>query len=246
MNHDTRSSREEATGTPKVRQIGTVPSIILIDGASIIVIALNVWLGLWLRNLLGLDEIVECHVPQDKETIRRADIVGIEVINRLCGPCSEFTLAEHWYASTGLEDLLGVLDSTVTKDRLYRMMDRLLAAEESIEQDLKTRLGTLFQLDYDLLLYDLTSTYYEGLAEENDLAQRGYSRDHRSNCKQIVLALVVTRDGFPLAHRTLAGNTQDLQTVEIIVTEIEQRFGKTHRIWVMDRGTVSKESLAFL
>jgi len=139
-----------------------------------------------------------------------------------------------------------VLDSTVTKDRLYRMMDRLLAAEESIEQDLKTRLGTLFQLDYDLLLYDLTSTYYEGLAEENDLAQRGYSRDHRSNCKQIVLALVVTRDGFPLAHRTLAGNTQDLQTVEIIVTEIEQRFGKTHRIWVMDRGTVSKESLAFL
>ena len=132
----------------------------------------------------------------------------------LCAPCSEFALAEHWYRSTGLEDLLGVPDSAVTKDRLYRTLDRLLAAQEAIENDLKKQLGKLFQLDYDLLLYDLTSTYFEGLAEENDLAQRGYSRDHRSDCKQVVLALVVTREGFPLAHLTLAGNTQDLQTVE--------------------------------
>ena len=136
-------------------------------------------------------------------------------------PCSEFALAEHWYASTGLEDLLGVPDGAVTKDRLYRTLDQLLGAQGAIENDLKERLGTLFQLDYDLLLYDLTSTYFEGLAEENDLAQRGYSRDHRSDCKQIVLALVVTREGFPLAHRTFAGNTQDLQTVQTIVTEIE-------------------------
>ena len=96
------------------------------------------------------------------------------------------------------------------------------------------------------MLYDLTSTYFEGLAEDNELARRGYSRDHRGDCKQVVLALVVTRDGFPLAHRTLAGNTQDLQTVETIVTEVEQRFGKTKRVWVMDRGMISKESLAFL
>src|SRR5271169_6541989 len=206
----------------------------------------DVWLALWLWQYLKLDEILDRHVPHGQETIRPADIVAIEVINRLCGPCSEFALAEHWYGSTGLEDLLGVPDSAVTKDRLYRTLDRLLAAQDSIEQDLKARLGTLFQLDYDLLLYDLTSTYFEGLAVENDLASRGYSRDHRSDCKQIVLALVVTRDGFPLAHRTLAGNTQDLQTVETIVTEVEQQFGKTQRIWVMDRGMVSKESLAFL
>src|SRR5208337_4734299 len=114
---------------------------------------------------------------------------------------------------------------------------------ESIEQDLKARLGTLFQPDYDLLLYDLTSTYFEGLAEENDLAQRGYSRDHRSDCKQIVLALVVTREGFPLAHFTLAGNTQDLQTVQRIVGAVEQRFGRSQRVWVMDRGMISKETL---
>jgi Transposase DDE domain len=206
----------------------------------------DVWLALWLWKFLGLDEIVDRYLPQGKETVRPADIVAIEVINRLCGPCSEFALAEHWYASTGLEELLGVPDSAVTKDRLYRTLDRLLAAQTAIEQDLKDRLGTLFQLDYDLLLYDLTSTYFEGLAAENDLARRGYSRDHRSDCKQVVLALVVTRDGFPLAHRTLAGNTQDLQTVETIVTEVEQCFGKTQRIWVVDRGMVSQESLAFL
>lgn len=206
----------------------------------------DVWLALWLWRFLGLDEIVDRHVPQGKETVRPADIVAIEVVNRLCGPCSEFALAEHWYASTGLEDLLGVPDSTVTKDRFYHTLDRLLVAQESIEQELKARLGTLFQLDYDLLLYDLTSTYFEGLAAENDLACRGYSRDHRRDCKQVILALVVTRDGFPLAHRTLAGNTQDLQTVETIVTEVELQFGKCKRIWVVDRGMVSKESLAFL
>ncbi len=206
----------------------------------------DVWLALWLWKFLHLDEIVDRHVPQGKETIRPADIVAIEVINRLCGPCSEFALAEHWYASTALEDLLGVPDSSVTKDRLYRTLDRLLQAQELIENDLKDRLGTLFQLDYDLLLYDLTSTFFEGLAEENDLARRGYSRDHRSDCKQIVLALIVTREGFPLAHLTLAGNTQDVQTVKTIVEMVETRFGRSQRIWVMDRGMISKDTLKLL
>jgi transposase len=206
----------------------------------------DIWLGLWLWKFLHLDEIVDRHVPQGMETVRPADIVAIEVINRLCAPCSEFALAEHWYRSTGLEDLLGVPDSAVTKDRLYRTLDRLLKAQEAIEDDLKNQLGKLFQLDYDLLLYDLTSTYFEGLAEENELARRGHSRDHRRDCKQIVLALIVTRDGFPLAHLTLAGNTQDLQTVETIVKTIEARFGKTQRVWVMDRGMISAESLKFL
>jgi transposase len=206
----------------------------------------DVWLGLWLWKFLHLDEIIDRHVPQGKETIRPADIVAIEVVNRLCGPCSEFALAEHWYASTALEDLLGVPDSAVTKDRLYRTLDRLLGAQASIENDLKDRLGTLFQLDYDLLLYDLTSTYFEGLAEENDLARRGHSRDHRRDCKQIVLALIVTREGFPLAHMTFAGNTQDLQTVETIVEMVEARFGRSQRIWVMDRGMISKDTLKLL
>lgn len=206
----------------------------------------DVWLGRWLWQLLELDRIIARHVPQDKETIAPADIVAIEVINRLCQPCSEFALAEHWYASTGLEDLLGVPDSAVTKDRLYRTLDQLRAGQERIENDLKERLGTLFELDYDLLLYDLTSTYFEGLAEENDLARRGYSRDHRSDCVQVIIALVVTREGFPLAHYTWPGNTRDLQTVERIVNAIEIRFGKTNRVWVMDRGMISDDALTFL
>jgi transposase len=206
----------------------------------------DIWLAHWLWQFLQLDQIIARHVPQGKETVAPADVIAIEVINRLCQPCSEFALAEHWYASTGLEDLLGVPDALVTKDRLYHTLDQLRAAKENIENDLKQRFGVLFELDYELLLYDLTSTYFEGLAEANELALRGYSRDHRRDCKQVIVALVVTREGFPLAHYTWAGNTQDLKTVERLVSAIEARFGKSQRVWVMDRGMISDEALTFL
>jgi transposase len=206
----------------------------------------DVWLARWLWRYLQLDQIVDRHVPAGKHTVRPADVVAIEVINRLCAPCSEWALAEHWYAATGLEDLLGVADDALTKDRLYRTLDALLEGQEGIENDLKEHLGRLFDLDYELLLYDLTSTYFEGLAEANDLAARGYSRDHRSDCVQIVLALVVSREGFPLAHVALPGNTHDGDTVRTLVHEIERRFGKSRRVWVMDRGMISKRNVAFL
>jgi transposase len=206
----------------------------------------DIYLARWLWRYVQLDAIVDRHLPLGKHTVRPADIVAIEVINRLCAPCSEFALAEHWYASTGLEDLLGIADADITKDRLYRTLDGLRLAKVAIEQDLQQHLATLFDLDYELLLYDLTSTYFEGLADDNPLAQRGYSRDRRSDCKQIVIALVVTRDGFPLAHECLVGNTQDGQTVQTLVRSLEQRFGTCRRVWVMDRGMVSKENLAFL
>jgi hypothetical protein len=206
----------------------------------------DVYLARWLWRYLQLDDIVDRQLPIGKHTVRPADIVAIEVINRLCAPCSEFALAEHWYASTGLEDLLGIPDADITKDRLYRTLDGLRLAKEAIEKDTQQRLATLFDLAYELLLYDLTSTYFEGLAEDNPLAQRGYSRDRRSDCKQIVIALVVTRDGFPLAHECLVGNTQDGQTVQSLVRTLEQRFGKCRRVWVMDRGMISKKNLAFL
>jgi transposase len=206
----------------------------------------DVWLAHWLWQHLALDQIVARHVPLKQETVVPADIVAIEVINRLCQPCSEFALAEHWYASTGLEDLMGVPDAEVSKDRLYRTLDRLRAAQEAIEKDLKDRFGVLFGLEYDLLLYDLTSTYFEGLAENNDLARRGYSRDHRSDCVQVIVALIVTREGFPLAHYCWPGNTQDVQTVQRLVSAIEARFGRDNRVWVMDRGMISEDALAFL
>lgn len=206
----------------------------------------DIYLARWLWRYLKLDEIIDRHLPRGKHTERPADIVAIEVINRLCAPCSEFALAEHWYASTGLQDLLGIADEAITKDRLYRTLDGLRLIKEDIEHDLKEQLSNLFDLDYELLLYDLTSTYFEGLAEENSLAKRGYSRDHRPDCKQIVIALVVTRDGFPLAHECLVGNTKDGQTVQELVRKTEKRFGKCRRVWVMDRGMISKENLAFL
>src|SRR5271167_2715367 len=116
----------------------------------------DIWLARWLWHFLGLDAIVERHLPAGKHSVRPADIVAIEVINRLCAPCSEFALAEHWYASTGLEDLLGVPDDAITKDRLYRTLDPFPKGQTAIENDLKQRFEGLFQLDYDLLLYDLT------------------------------------------------------------------------------------------
>jgi transposase len=206
----------------------------------------DIWLARWLWNFLGLDAIVERHLPTGKRTVRPADIVAIEVINRLCAPCSEFALAEHWYGSSALEDLLGVPDSAVTKDRLYRTLDDLRQSQEGIENDLHKQYGVLFRVEYDLLLYDLTSSYFEGLAEENALARRGYSRDHRSDCQQIVIALVVSREGLPLAHYTLAGNTRDLETVERMVQAVERRFGRASGVWVMDRGMVSKDTVKFL
>jgi transposase len=210
----------------------------------------DVWLGLQLWKKLGLDEIVARHVPQGGETVPPAAMVAIEVISRLCvgngGETSEFALAEHGYRRTALEDLLGVPDEVVTKDRLYRTLDALLSGKEKIEQDLKERLGELFSLNFDLLLCDLTSSFFEGLAEDNDLAERGYSRDHRADCKQVVLALVVTPDGFPLYHEVFAGNTNDATAFPTIVETMEKRFGSARRVWVVDRGIASQANIAYL
>jgi transposase len=210
----------------------------------------DVWLGLQLWRMVGLDEIVARHLPTGRETVPPASMVAIEVISRLCvgqgGETSEFALAEQGYRRTALEDLLGVPDEAVTKDRLYRTLDSLLAAKEPIERDLKDSLGELFSLNYDLLLCDLTSSFFEGLAEENELAARGHSRDHRPDCKQVVLAMVVTQDGFPLYHEVFAGNRNDAVAFPQIVETMEGRFGTARRVWVLDRGIATEANLEFL
>jgi transposase len=155
-------------------------------------------------------------------------------------------LAEQGYRRTALEDLLGVPDDLVTKDRLYRTLDALLDAKEPIERDLKERLGELFSLQFDLLLCDLTSSFFEGLMEGSALAKRGYSRDHRPDCKQVVLALIVTPDGFPVYHEVFAGNMNDAVAFPGIVQTMESRFGRARRVWVLDRGIASQENLDFL
>jgi len=165
---------------------------------------------------------------------------------RLCEPSSELRLAEHLYERSPLGDLLGIPPDKVNDDRLYRALDRVLPHKLELEKYLKERLGELFSLEYDLLLYDVTSTYFEGDGASNGQARRGYSRDHRPDCKQVCIALVVSREGMPLGYEVFDGNRADVTTVEDIVSKIEKQYGAADRIWVMDRGMVSEENLEYL
>jgi transposase len=204
-----------------------------------------VWLGWILWRALKLEELCGALLASKRETVGWAEVVAILVIGRLCEPSSELHVAESWYRTTALEDLLGVSTEDIYYERLYRALDRLLPHKETIEKHLVKRLGELFELDYDLLLYDVTSTYFEGLADPA-IARRGYSRDHRPDCVQVNIALVVSREGMPLGHEIFAGNTTDVTTVRQIVEKMEDRFGKVNRVWVMDRGMVSAENIAWL
>jgi transposase len=206
----------------------------------------DVWLGWRLWQALRLDVLCEELLPRGREQVPWSVMAAVLVIARLCEPASELHLAEDWYRRTALEDLLGLPSERLNEDRLYRALDRLLPHKASIEQHLVKRLGELFDLSYDLLLYDVTSTYFEGLAERNPLAKRGHSRDHRPDCKQVCIALVVTREGVPLGYEVFAGNRTDVTTVEEIVETMEARYGIAERVWVMDRGMSSAENVAWL
>jgi transposase len=204
-----------------------------------------VWLGWLLWRALKLDELCEKLLLRGREAVPWGEVIAILVIGRLCEPSSELHVAEQWYRTTALEDLLGVPTEQVYDERLYRTLDRVLPHKEAIERHLVERLGELFDLDYDLLLYDVTSTYFEGAADPS-IARRGYSRDHRFDCVQVNIALVVTREGMPLGYEIFRGDTVDVSTVEQIVESMERRFGKARRVWVMDRGMVSAENIAWL
>jgi transposase len=204
------------------------------------------WLGLELMRYLGLDRFLLEHVVQGREEIPWAIMAEVLVLCRLCHPSSELHIAEHFYEQTALADLLGVALEKINEDRLYRALDQVLPQKEALEKHLKETVGSLFRLDYDLFLYDVTSTYFEGEAGLNPLAQRGYSRDHRGDCKQICIGLVVTRDGFPLGYEIFSGNQTDVTTVEEMVETMEGRYGKANRIWVMDRGMASEGNVEFL
>jgi len=206
----------------------------------------DVWLGWTLWRALRLDQVLERLVPTGREAVPWSTMAAVLVLARLCEPSSELHIAEDWYRRTALEDLLALPPPLINDDRLYRALDRLLPHKADLEQHLVARLGELFALDYDLLLYDVTSVYFEGLAARNPLAQRGHSRDHRPDCKQVCLALVVTREGMPVGYELFAGSRTDVTTVEEIVEKMETRFGTAQRIWVMDRGMTSADNLKWL
>ena len=204
-----------------------------------------VWLGWQLWHVLKFDELLTELLPAGREKIAWAQVAAILVIARLCEPSSEVHIAEDWYRRTALEDLIGVASDDVYDERLYRALDRLLPHKEMIEQHLVKRLGELFSIQYDLLLYDVTSTYFEGVGDP-EICKRGYSRDHRRDCVQVNIALVVTRDGIPLGYELFEGNRTDVSTVEQIVGTMEERYGKADRVWVMDRGMGSVDNLSWL
>ncbi len=204
------------------------------------------WLCLELIRQLHLDKFFSEYLPKGREQIPWATVALVLVICRLCHPSSELHIAEHFFEQTALADLLGIPLNRIDEDRLYRALDKILPHKEKLEKHLKESAGRLFNLDYDLFLYDVTSTYFEGEAAGNPLAKRGYSRDHRGDCKQVCIGLVVSRDGFPLGYEVFAGNRTDVTTVEGIVEVMESRYGKAKRIWAMDRGMGSSKNFDFL
>lgn len=204
------------------------------------------WLGRELLRQLELDAFLEPSLSRGREQIPWPLMAMVLVLGRLCDPSSELHLAEHFYEHSALADLLGVAAEKVNEDRLYRALDALLPHKSKLEMHLRQKLGELFALDYDLLLYDVTSTCFEGEAKANPLAQRGYSRDHRPDCKQVNLALVVSRSGMPVGYEVFAGNRHDSTTLQEIIEHIEKLHGRAQRIWVLDRGMVSEENVEFL
>jgi len=206
----------------------------------------NCWLGLELWKRLGLDHFFEEVLDQEPAEVPWSRIAAVLAVNRLCAPGSELAIEERWYPSTALDDLLGIAEGKINDTRLYRCLDRLLPQKSKLEQQLRQRYGELFQAEFDVLLYDLTSTYVEGAAAQNPLMQRGYSRDHRPDCKQVVIALIVNEEGFPLSYEVFDGDRAEVNTLEAVLRTVERKYGRARRVWVFDRGVVSEENLATL
>jgi transposase len=201
------------------------------------------YLGLELWKRLQLDRFFESTVDAHDADVPWSRIAAVLAINRLCAPGSELAIEERWYPATALDDLLGIEEGKINDTRLYRCLDRILPQKTKLEQHLKQRYGELFGAEFDVLLYDLTSTYVEGAAEKNPMMRRGYSRDHRPDCEQMVIALIVNSEGFPFSYETFDGNRADVSTMEAVLRMVERKYGKARRIWVMDRGIVSEENL---
>ena len=203
----------------------------------------NCWLGCELWHQLGLDEFWQQRLPEAREAVSWEKVLRLLVVNRLLDPGSEFRLHRQWFVDSAMDELLETDFAVAEKDRLYRCLDRVLKHKQDLFIWLKQKWADLFHADFEVLLYDLTSTYFEGEMEQNPKAKRGYSRDKRPDCLQLVIALVVTPDGFPLAYEVMNGNTSDRTTLRGFLKKIEETYGKARRVWVMDRGIPSEAML---
>lgn len=204
------------------------------------------WVGCRLWRQLGLDEFWREHLGAERGEVPWEKVLELLAVNRLLDPRSELFVHEKWFPQTAMDVLLDTDFAVAEKDRLYRALDHLVEHKEALEKHLAARWRDLFNASFDLVLYDLTSTYFEGSAGRIPKAQRGYSRDHRPDCKQLVVALVVTPEGFPLTYEVFSGNTADVTTLKTIVEQVESKHGAARRVWVFDRGITSEENLAWL
>jgi transposase len=204
----------------------------------------NCWLGCELWHQLGLDSFWQQRLPDGREAVSWEKVLQLLVVNRLIDPGSEWRVHRQWFLESAMDELLGVDFAVAEKDRLYRCLDRLLEHKQGLFVWLRQKWADLFHADFEVLLYDLTSTYFEGEMEENPKAKRGYSRDGRPDCLQVVIALVITTDGFPLAYEVMDGNTSDRATLRGFLDKIESTYGKAKRMWVMDRGIPTEATLA--
>jgi transposase len=204
------------------------------------------WIGTKLWEALDLGAFWEKSLAGEGGDVAWAKVIELLTVNRLLDPRSELYVHEKWYRQTAMGFLLGEGDAVAGKDRLYRALDRIVPHKDDLEKHLRDKWVHLFNVSYEVLLYDLTSTYFEGTAKAIPKAKRGYSRDHRSDCKQVVIALIVTTDGFPLTYEILDGNRRDVTTLDEMLQSVENKFGKANRIWVLDRGIVSEENLRIL
>src|SRR6202049_793417 len=196
----------------------------------------NCWLGCELWRQLQMDRFWTEKLPQGRESVAWVQVLELLVVNRLINPGSEFRVHRQWFDQSAMDVLLGQDFAVAEKDRLYRCLDRVLAHKQELFVHLQKRWKDLFEAEFDLLLYDLTSTYVEGEAEQNPKAKYGYSRDGKPNCKQVVIALVITPSGLPMAYEGMAGNTADKSTLRGFLDCIETMYGKARRVWLMDRG----------
>lgn len=201
------------------------------------------WAGCKLWEELGLEGFWQEALGEQRGEVPWAKVVELLVVNRLCDPRSELYIHEKWFAQTAMDLLLDCDAAVAEKDRLYRALDRMVKHKPALERHLAQRWRDLFGASFDVLLYDLTSTYFEGEAEGVDKAARGYSRDHRPDCAQLVIALVVTPEGFPLSYEVFEGNRADVSTLEAMLEQVEAKHGLARRIWIFDRGIVSESNL---
>ena len=204
----------------------------------------NCWLGCELWRQLELDWFWAEKLPKGREAVAWSQVLELLVVNRLIDPGSEFRVHRQWFDQSAMDVLLGQDFAVAEKDRLYRCLDRVLEHKQDLFVHLQQRWKDLFAAEFDLLLYDLTSTYVEGAAEQNPKAKYGYSRDGRPDCKQVVIALVMTPTGLPLAYEVMDGNTSDKSTLRGFLDKIESMYGQARRVWLMDRGIPTEAVLA--